>query len=283
MSNFGQANEAGEGFVNKLYTGVENFRVLSINPNHEALKGIYGEKAKEPNYISTDEKGNRQARIDVYVDNEAKEGEPAIKTKLTFFVTETEKISQGGDKKLFINAYGQTAWLPLDGSIPENMQWFDTDGMRTANGGEENLIGFIRNLLNLTSVAKAKVKADAASQFSVGDWNSMFGGTFTSVQAAGVSPNKIGLLLGVKTVDNGKMYQDVYTRNTLRQWAKESGNFDYLRDSVTDAQSNGAYSKTVFGSGDYKLREFTAGEAPSDEGIFAPEAKNENASSFFKG
>tara|TARA_R110000851_G_scaffold78000_5_gene172065 strand:+ start:6323 stop:7168 length:846 start_codon:yes stop_codon:yes gene_type:complete len=281
MSNFGQAKEAGEGFVNKLYTGVENFKVTHVNPNQEALKAIYGESAKVPVYTSVDDKGNRQVRVDIYVDNDAAEGEPSIKTKTTFFITEAEKLSQTG-KKLFINAYGQTAWLPLDGSIPDAMGWYDLDGSRPAFAGEENLIGFIRNILNLTSVAKAENKADAASQFSVSDWTGMFTGSFGAVQGAMTSPNKIGLLLGVKTTDEGKMYQDVYTRNTLRQWAKESGNFDYLRNDVTEAQNNGAYSKTVFGSPDYKLREFTANEAPTDEGLFSDE-KSAPASSFFQG
>lgn len=281
MSNFGTAKEAGEGFVNKLFTGVENFTVTHVNPNHAALKGIYGDSAKEPDYLSVDDKGNRQCRIDVYVDNLPKEGEPSVKTKIAFFITDVEKLSQTG-KKLFINAYGQSAWLPLDGSIPEVMNWYDADGSRAAYGGEENLIGFIRNLLNLSSVAKAATKAEAASQFSVADWNAMFTGNFGAIQGASVSPNKIGLLLGVKTADNGKMYQDVYTRSTLRQWAKDTGNFDYLRNNVNEAQNNGAYGKTVFGSADYKLREFTADETPTNEGMFTEE-KTAPAASFFQG
>ena len=281
MSNFGQAKEAGEGSVRKLFTGVENFKVTHVNPNHEALKSMYGENAKAPEYLGTDDKGNKQVRIDIYLDNDAAEGEESIKTKATFFVAQSVKDSQTG-KRLYINAFGQNAWLPMDGSIPENMVWFDGEGSRPALNGEVNLIGFIRNILNLTSLAKADNRSDAMSQFSEADWTAMLNGNFGTVQGAVTSPNKIGLLLGVKTTDEGKMYQDVYTRSTLRQWAKESGNFDYLRNDVQEAQSNGAYSKTNFGSPDFKLREFTASEAPSDEGIFDTETKAP-ASSFFAG
>jgi hypothetical protein len=280
MSNFGQAKEAGESSVRKLFTGVENFKVTHVNPNHEALKGMYGDSAKVPEYLGTDDKGNKQVRIDIYLDNDAAEGEESIKTKATFFVTQSVKDSQTG-KRLYINAFGQNAWLPMDGSIPENMTWFDGEGSRPALNGEVNLIGFIRNILNLTSLAKAENRSDAMSQFSEADWTAMLSGSFGTVQGAVTSPNKIGLLLGVKTTDEGKMYQDVYTRSTLRQWAKESGNFDYLRNDVQEAQNNGAYSKTNFGSPDFKLREFTAGEAPTDEGIFAEDKAP--ASSFFGG
>ena len=256
MSTFGQAQEAGEGFVNRLYTGVENFNVVFVCPTHAELKTIYGERAKEPNYLSTDDDGNRQCRIDIFLNNNPAEGENEIATKVSFYVTESEKLSQT-NKRLYMNAYGQTAWLPLDGGIPDNMKWYDVTGSRAAFGG-------------------------------VSDFTAMFSGNFASIKAATKSPNKIGLLLGVKTTDDGKMYQDAYTRNTLRQWAKESGNFDYLRASVTEAQQNGAFSKTVFGSPDYKLREFTAGEAPTDEGLFnqtdpGASAKEAISSSFFGG
>ena len=280
MSTFGQAQEAGEGFVNRLYTGVENFRVTHVCPTHAELKTIYGEKAKEPKYTMLDDKGQKQCRIDVYLNNDPAEGETEITTKVSFFITQAEKLSQT-QKRLYINAFGQNGWLPLDGSIPENMAWYDVTGNRPAFQGEENLIGFLRNLLNLPSLAKAETPSHAMSQFSVADFNAMFAGNFASIRSACNSPNKIGLLLGVKTTDEGKMYQDAYTRNTLRQWAKESGNFDYLRASVTEAQQNGAYSKTSFGSPDYKLREFTASETPTNESVFTDSSSPTAGASFF--
>lgn len=280
MSNFGTASEAGEGFVNKVYTGVENFNVVSVCPDHNELKKLYGDNAKEDSYTLTNDQGQQQAKIVIHLDNGAEEGEPSIKTRLTFFVTKAVKVSQT-NKKLYINLYGENAWLP-DGDIPKEMEWFNTTGKRPAFDGEAEVIGFIRNLLNLPSLAKASKPEDAASQFSEADWNAMFNGNFATIKAAIMSsPNKIGLLLGAKTVDDGKIYQDIYNKSTLRQWAKSSGNFDYLRKQVTTAQDAGAYPKTNFGNPDYKLREYNPNEeGATNESLLAPKSDTP-AVSFF--
>lgn len=275
MSNFGTGNEAGEGFVNKIYTGVENFKVTHVCPTHEELKAIYGENAKAPQYTSTNDDGHQQVRIDFYLDNQPEEGEDSIKTKVSYFVTRNHKLSQTG-KNRFINLYGQDAWLAPDGSIPDNMQWFNSDGKRMAYDGEINVIEAIKNLLNLPSLAKATNKSDAAAQFSNDDWNAMFSGNFASIKAiVAAAPNKIGYLLGAKTTDEGKVYQDVYNRGSLRQWAKNSQKFDYLRKNVDSAIEGGAYSKTNFGSPDYKLREFVNGAVVSNEAALVEEATEE--------
>ena len=263
---FGQGQEAGEGYVSKLFTGVENFKVTHVNPTHEELKQIYGDNAKEPVYV-TEEEGVKRIMINLLLDNEPEEGQESIKTRLTFFVANTPRVSDEKGKTEYINAYGQSAWLPSDGTVSEAMSWFDKEGMRPALNGEVPLIQALRNLLNLPSKKNAKNPADAKSEFSMEEWKAMASGNFTALRnVVKSSPNKLGVLLGVKTMDDGKMYQDTFNRSTLRQYGKTSQKFDYLRDSVTDAQANGAYSKTDFGNPDYILREFTPGEVHSDNG-----------------
>lgn len=280
MSNFGQSTEAGEGFVNKLYTGIENFRVVAVCPNHDELKKMFGDNAKEDVYALTNDEGEQQAKIVIYLDNEAEGETPKITTRLTYFVTKKEKLSQTG-KRLYINIYGTNAWLPLDGTIPESMSWFNPEGMRPAFDNENLVIDFLRNLLNLPSVDKADKPSDAYSQFSEKEWDSMFNGNFAQLKSAAMSsPNKIGVVLGVKTVDDGKMYQDVYNRNTLRQWSKQSGKFDYIRKNLTEAQSAGSYPKTDFGNLDFVLREYSdIPSGPSNDAAFT--ADSAPATSFF--
>ncbi len=273
MSGFGSEREASEGFENKLYTGVENFKVVAVCPTHDELKKIYGDRAKEPTYTSKDDEGNDQIRIDIMLNNAAEEGEVSIATRMSFFVTKKERMTKDGSKKQFINLYGQTAWLSDDATKSPNGDYelvgakgtyvFKGDGARPAYDGEEQLISFIRNLLNLEGPDKAENINDARSQFSIENWNNIFSGNVAPLKAAIKSNNKVGILLGVKTANDGKLYQDTYNRQTLRQWAKASNSFDYLRRDVESAQQNGAYPNTDFGNMDYKLREFS-GATPTN-------------------
>jgi hypothetical protein len=283
MSNFGMASEAGEGSARKIYTGVENFKVTEVCPDHEALKEIFGENAKEDTYATNaelkDAEGNvtgtvPQIKVVMFVDNE--DAEMPIKTRLTYFVTKQFQLKTDGTKAQYINLYGRTAWLTKeDATNPpaiitltgaKGAYHFDTTGMRQAYRGEEAVISMLRNLLNLGSPDKAKDKSLVASQFSIADWDTMFAGNVKML--AGViqsSPNKIGLLLGAKTVEGGDVYQDCYNRNTLRQYSKAGGKFDYLRRDVEGAQANGAFSMTDFGDPSYKLSEHLGDAHPTAE------------------
>lgn len=276
-TQFGKGTVATEGTVRKIFTGVENFRVVAVNPNHQQLIDMYGEKAKEQVYVGESSDGEQQIMLNFFLDNMAEEGEESIKTRLTFFVVNKERVTNAGDKKEFINVYGQSAWLPLDGSIPANMAWFDPEGKRPAYSGEVVVIQTLRNLLNLPSKANAENPDDAKSQFSTADWNAMFGGNFSTLQAiASGTENKIGVLLGAKTTNEGKVYQDTFNRSTLRQYAKASGKFNYLRDEVENSQNNGAYPNTDFGDPSYKLAEFLEGATPTT----SAEAKPPSAQAF---
>lgn len=272
--SFGTAQQAGDGYASKLYTGVENFKVVGVCPNHEQLKQIYGDNAKEDTYVLTSQEGEPQLKIVMYLDNQAEESEDEIKTKMTFFVTKKVRKTNDGLKTQYINAYGKTAWIPDGTKLPENGTYdivgengtyaFETKNARPALSGEENLIGMLRNLLNLPSLPKAEKPEDSESYFSIEDWNVMFSGNFNTLREVILnSPNKIGVLLGVKTVDDGKMYQDVFNRHTLRQWSKESRKFDYLRKDVVNTKQNGGYPNTEFGAPDYVLREYAADATPT--------------------
>lgn len=271
MTQFGQAQEAGEGTVRKLYTGVENFKVVDVNPDHEGLKKIFGENAKEDEYIGLDDEGKTRLKIVMYLDNE--DTETPIKTRLTFWVTQDYRLKTDKTKAQVINLYGRTCWL-TEAEIATNAPsytmtgakgayHYDAAGSRKAFKGEEGVISMLRNLLNLGSPEKADDKSTVTSQFSEADWNTMFSGAITTLKGVIMSsPNKIGLLLGVKTTDSG-VYQDVYNRNTLRQYSKAGGNFNYLRKDVQDAQSNGAFPNTNFGDISFKLSEYFEGAAPT--------------------
>lgn len=259
MPNFGQNQEATDGAVKKLYTGVENFRVVAVNPTHEELKAIYGDNAKEPTYVTTNDDGDTQVLLNFFLDNIAEEGEDSIKTNLSFYVVKTNRVSSKGTVEV-INDYGTSAWMNPDMTVPANMSWYNTEGMRKAYKGEPALIEMLKNLLNLPSLkaaTEAGNPANAKASLSDSDWNTIFNGNFSVFQSLIKSTeNKIGVLLGVKTVDDGKMYQATYNRKTLRQYTKATRKFEYLRKDVQSAQANGAFATTDFGDPSYVLTEF---------------------------
>ena len=294
MSNFGGGSEATDGYIKRLWTGVENFKVTSLNPTQEQLKAIYGDGVKEPVYVGKGSKGDEpnkiefdQVRLDFYIESENDIVEDIIKTKISFYLGKYLRSNTEGTKKQLINAFGQTAWLtdaqveegktkPVIGLVGGKGTYeFNTKGMRQAYEGEDQFIEFLRNLLNLPSPKTAEKESDAMSQFSTADLDAIIRGDVKSI--AGLisrTKNKVGLLLGVKTVGD-KMYQDVYNRKTLRQYAKNSAKFDWLRKDVESAQQNGAYPNTNFGDSAYKLVEFLDGAIPTNSGAIAkPPAAN---------
>lgn len=290
MSSFGKQQEANDGFVKELYTGVANFKVTDVNPNHEALKGIFGDNVKEPVYTGEGKSGEGenevkfpQIRIDLFIETEPKEeGEQAIKTKLTYYVGHRSRTTTDGTKVQCINAYGRTAWLTKEQLQAKQALYeftgekgtyrFSGEKVRPALNGEPEFIEMLRNLLNLPSPDSVDDKKNAESYFSVDDWKKIISGDTGFIKGLVKSTqNKIGLLLGVKTVGD-KMYQDVYNKKTLRQYSLAGGKFDYLRRDVENTQSNGGYPSTNFGDKSYKLNVYNEDAKPSNgESLFGGE------------
>lgn len=295
MSNFGTQREASDGGVREVYTGVENFRVLAVNPDHAKLKELYGENAKEDNYLGENEVNGQkypQLRIVLHCDNAPEEGEAKITCRPTFWITKTQLQSQTG-KTQYINVFGQTMWLtpeqaamnaqvPFHENIGPNGSYrFDTKGARPSLRGEEEFISFFRALLNLPSPAKAANPMEAASQFDIEDWNKMFNGDYKVLSSIIASTNnKVGFLLGAKRADD-KLYQDVFTRSVLRQYGKNSGKFDYLLRDLDSAKENGAYPNTDFGPRDCKLRVYNSEASPTQADAFAQGSEPSSSASFF--
>lgn len=283
MSNFGSEREANDGGVRQVYTGLENFKVISVNPSHEELKKIYGENAKEDKYLLENEVDGKmypQIKMVIYCDNEPEEGEPKISTRPTFWITRAPLVSKEKGTSQYINLFGKTNWMTKE-EADQKLEVYERVGAngtyrysgnssRLALRGEVEFIDFLRNLLNLPSPDKVKDPKEAASMFSMEDWDKMFKGDFSTVKRIlEGSNNKIGLLLGAKTVDDNKVYQDVFTRQTLRQYGKNSGKYEYLLKELDNAVNNGAYGNVNWGPRDLKLRVYDESAVPTNVDAFA--------------
>ena len=271
MSGFGASQDVSEGPVRKFYTGVENFKVVGVNPTKAELEAIYGREINfDPEYIGTtkveDGDGERevpQMRLDFYLSN----GDDSITTKAQFYIANTHHKSQTGKFKV-INDFGRTTWLTQEAIqnkiMPDNMTWYNASGVKVAKRGEEELISFLVNLLNLPyKIEELADVSEAFAKISKEEWAKIFTGDVSLFRnIIGGTNNKTGVLLGVKTKTDGGLVQTIFNRNTLRQYVLSStrgDKFKYLLKDVTEAKEAGAFGNVNFGPDDYTLREFVVG------------------------
>ena len=259
MSAFGKGEEIKEGSAVKLYTGVENFRVVAVNPSKEEMEKMYDRELNfTPEYVGTtkvtDSDGERevnQIRLDFFLANE----DNSITTKVQFYVADTHHRSASGKYKC-INSFGRDIWLEKDAvqtkTLPENLSWYNADGVKVAKRGETEMISFLVNLLNLPfNLDKVSDVSEAYARIDKEEWAKIIGGNVTLLRniVAGTN-NKVGILLGVKTTGEGKLRQTALNKHTLRQFTLSStkpAKYKYILKDLDDAKANGALGNVDFG------------------------------------
>ena len=295
MSLFGKSVDVKEGVARKLYTGIENFNVIAVNPTKEELSKIYGRDVDyDPEYLGrttvSDAAGERevaQLKVDFYLRSE----ESGISTKVSYYISDTFHKSATGKLKV-INSFGNTTWLEesdiKSGNAPENMSWYNTTGMKVAKRGEEEIIDLLKNLLNLPiDISKLNDPSEAFASFSKDVLTGFFKGDVKLLKdVIDSSNNKIGVLLGVKTKADGGLIQSAFTKKTLRQYVLHStkaDKFKYIEKDLIEAKNNGAYGNVDFGANDFSLREYAItptvinkDNAPSEEDVFQVSEEEED-------
>lgn len=195
-------------FSRDYFTGKSNVKVVGINLTAKEKQEKLGyTKDEEPNYNS-ERDGVSSARIEFNL--ETKDG---VKFTQSFFVEDKHVVSKDETKTQMVNEYGQTAYLPNDGSIPENMSWYSTAGLRKAYKGEEQLLQFLTTWRDVRKGQK----------FYFSNFAAMFKGDFSEVRSI-TSNNSIGLFFGVKQTfgDDGKAKysQVIYPKLFVKQYTK---------------------------------------------------------------
>lgn len=270
-----QANDSNAGVEKPYYVGKENVKVVGFNPTKAQLiaQGVrLKEEDPEIEYMSEvevkDATGNTikvpQVRLSLQVDN-ADEANP-LKTSINLYVANTGVYSSTG-KTQFTNKFGQFAYLPSDGSIPENMTWFSVAGMRPALKGEESFVGlFLKNYLNTAKDAECQIE----------NWNKVFSGDFSEIaNLFTLMPNnKVGVLFGVKRTegDEGKVKfsQTCFTRTFFRQWSKDN---TPLVKALDDFRANGGAANVQYGSFPFTFTKVN----PSELGWLGAETPTNNS------
>lgn len=252
--------ESREELEIKRYVGVAPVYVLAVNPTKEQLSEIYGRDVdKDPEYIT--EKDNvKTARIDfILKTNENRCNGVKLITKMSFFVKDAFRYSKDNTKTMVIDKYGRTAWatkeelknktIPQYSSGPANI---DQD-YRQCYDGEDLLTDFIKTYLEIPNVQKYDSKTGKwymvdnpkESEARLDHVADYFKGNFKELEdALKMQPNnQVKVLIGVKTTDENKQFQDVFTQKVLHS---NTTKYDSLGAALAEKKANGAYANTEF-------------------------------------
>ena len=284
---FGQGKESSEGGVAfPKYVGVGAFNVVAVNPTKEELEKIYNTTLeRDIEYVGKDDKGIDQVRLDFIVcTNPEKNNGIDLKTKVAFFLKNAPKMNAAGTKVQVINAYGETTWVDLElakkGELPENQAWFETP-YRPAYIGEEELTSFLKVFLNIPvkawkdkngNIKTIENKSDAEARLE-GIPNYFKGNVKELKEIIKFQPdNLVKMAVGVKTTEDNKEYQAIYTKMFVKNNVKD---YSKLDAAIKDSQTNGAYANTVFNTGELKEyvvtpTDFNSTAAPSSEASAMP-------------
>lgn len=268
----GKKTTESNGTVSR-YIGVAPVTILAVNPNKAELEKIYNtEIENSPEYISETEvgiEGNKhkvtQARVDFIVQTvKEKCNGIDMKTRVTFFLANDYRYNRDGSKVQVINKYGETTWLPIEnakaGTIPENLSWFEPADFRPAYIGEEELIGFIKAYLGIPNksyrrdgkVIEIGDKSEAEARLDkIKDY---FKEDFSELRKViALQPeNRVKCLFGVRSTDDGRQYQAVYTQKFLKYGVND---YSYLDKDLQSRKAAGAYPNTEFNV--CELKEYT--------------------------
>ena len=266
---FGQGQISTEGSGVKRYIGVASVFVSGVNPLKEELEKLYGRTLDNaPEYVGeTDINGTKvpQVRIDFIVKADPDKyldanNQPLnFVSKVSLFLRKAYRYNKDNTKVQVIDKYGRTAWvtieqakaheIPIYSNGPANI---DKD-YRPAYVGEEELIKFLIAYLNIPSCQRyidgkwvlndADKLSDSEAQLEhIEDY---FKGDFSELKTIiGYQPNnKIKVLFGIRTTDDNKQYQTVYTRMFLKNAVSD---YSKLDQDVAQTKESGALTSSEF-------------------------------------
>ena len=274
-----KANASSQGSDFKKYVGVASFRVLGVNPTKEELEKFYGREVQnEPEYLKDkvdEQDGNkpyRQLRVSFMIQADLKyeDGkdikenqvltEP-LKTTVNFFIDSRYFFNRDKTKVQVIDKYGRSAWPTVEQAKNHQIPVYSNGpakldaNYRPAYRGEEALTQFILNYLNVTPIE--------AYNNNSGTWitnphpedcegnlariKDYFKGDISELKefCQLMPTNRVKLLMGVRTDDQGNQFNTVYTRLTLRNGAKS---YTRLKDDIDGSQiTDTVYSNDPIG------------------------------------
>lgn len=265
----GKTQESTETQEFKKYIGVGSSYVVAVNPTKKEFEAIIGhETQNEPEYVVDTDQG-KEARITFIVKTDPKVSNGIeVINRAMFTLRATPAYSKDNTKVQVIDNYGNSVWADAE-DAKAGKKLLDKNGnprkiddsYRMACVGEADLIDFLKhylgvgdafNYVNGTWVKKEDAKDYVFNLEHIKDY---FIGNFSEIkEAIALQPNnKIRLLYGVRTTDDGKQYQAIATREGLMLY-NSAGSNALLRaeKNLANIKNNGGYANT-----EYKVQELT--------------------------
>jgi len=261
-----ESKEAGESSF-KRYVGLGSTFVKGVQPTKKEIDDFFGfESQAEPEYVKDTDNG-KEVHITflLQTDPEANNG-IELKSRAMFTLRLTPDYNRDQTKVRVLDQYGNYTWANVEDAkagkalvgANGNPQKIDTK-YRMACVGECDLVAFLKKYLwvqdafNYVNGTWMKKEDADDHKFALENIKDYFKGDFKELkEALSLQPNnKVKLLYGVRTTDEGKQYQAVCTRGELilRNSAGVNALAKLERD-LANAKNNGAYQNT-----DYKVQE----------------------------
>lgn len=267
-----KGKESTEGDF-KRYIGVAPCYIKGINPNKAQLEEIYERpQEKEPEYVGEVEvtEGNNKVKYaNVRLSFLALPDPEKVHIELkpistTLFLQNRYRYNRDQTKVQVIDKYGRTAWvtieqaknheIPMYSNGPANL---DKD-YRSAYVGEEELTNFLIAYLNIPSVMRYNntekkwymVEHPEDSECRLDHIADYFKGNFSELrEALALQPaNKVKILFGIRTDNEGRQYQTAFTQMFLKNSVSD---YSKLDAAVQERKNAGAYSTTEFEATDF--------------------------------
>ena len=259
---FSKGKQSTDAPVFSKYTGVGTVEVLGVNPTLAELNKIYDKEfTEEPKYLDKDSDGADRIRIDFYFKTDAEKHLNADKTpldlisKVSIYLTNKPFISKDGSKMQVIDVYGNTAWVTPEElaakAIPQYSNGPATIAeYRQAYMGEENLIKFLKAYININQattwdkVTKTVKWKDAAEledcKASLDHIADYFKGNISELKdiVASQPKNRVKVLFGIRTQNDGTMYQCVYN-NMFSKTSNTNAANNFKKDVEDNKSRNG--------------------------------------------
>lgn len=259
----GKTQESKESTGFKKYVGVASSFVVAVNPTKKELETIYGrEIANDPEYVVDTDNG-KEARITFIVKTDPKtNNDIEMINRAMFTLRNAPAYSSDKSKVQVIDKYGNTTWANTE-DVKAGKKLYSTNGKelridssyRMACIGEADLIAFLKVYLCIGSafdyINDSWVKKNNADDYLFGleHIKDYFTGDFSEIKdAIALQPNnKVKLLYGVRTTNDGKQYQTVATRgNMILHNNAGSKALEKLEKELANAKNNGSFANTDF-------------------------------------